>query len=443
MQDISNLRLTEQEELKETEKMLLGILLAEGNRFDEVADVSPDIFTVYQHRQIFEVMLKLYRQDIKIDPTSVNHHFAGDASVVNDMLGSSFLRSEFENCARVLQDAQLERQLRELFKKTDADLCKKKPISEVIDFLQKEVLDLGTGDERGSKAIADFVDELLAEQKGVTTGYPDLDDFTLLENGTMTVLAARPGMGKTAFALGIAANIAKTGRSVLFFSLEMSARQVLQRMAAMCERIPLENIRFNRPTDEEKERKESGAYLQLPIVLNDQSSWTPHSLRREIRRQKHKFKIEVVVIDYLGLLRYPGTENRVQEVTEISRELKSIAKDLDLPILALHQLNRAPENRDSKKPCLADLRDSGAIEQDADMVWFPFRPAAYGLKQKVKAPESRKTEEVPYPETHAELIVAKQRQGPCKRIALTWLGEHACFESAAKSSAEYGNSRGQ
>lgn len=430
MQDISTRPLTDKEEQVEIEKMLLGILLVENDRIDQVADLSPEVFTVYQHRRVFEVMLNLYRQDIKIDPVSVSHHFNGEASVITDLLGSSVLRSEFDNCAKILRDGLATRRLRALLQKTDGELSQKKPIVEVIDCLQRDVLDLGASDEHGSRAIADFIDDLLAEQRGIVSGYPNLDKFTLLENGTMTVLAARPSMGKTAFALGVAANVARTGKPVLFFSLEMSARQVLQRMAAMCERIELERIRFNKLTDEERERKESGRYLQLPIVLNDQSSWNPFSLRREIRRQKHKNKVELAIIDYLGLLHYPGAENRVQEVTEISRELKAIAKDLDLPILALHQLNRASENRENKRPSLADLRDSGAIEQDADMVWFPFRPAVYKLKE-----DDGKGD--PYPETHAELIVAKQRQGPCKSVNLIWRGEFACFESAAKSSCDH------
>lgn len=431
MPDATALRENKQENQLAAERILLGVLLKNGERIDEVADLSPELFSSMPHRDLFEIMLDLYRQDLKVDTISVRDRFNGDGELVDELLGSAWGESEFDSSVEVLKNGLFERNLKKILTEADAALSRNQPVREVIDTLQSRVFDLSVDQKRESAALRDFAPELLKEQRGVPTGFADLDNFLIPENGSMTVVAGRPSMGKTALALSLAVQVAKAGRKLLFFSLEMSARQVLQRIAAISERISLERIRFKRMTAEEQERFDGQRYLDLPIILNDCSSWTPYALRREVRRQINKRAIELVIVDYLGLLRIPGADNRVAEVTEISRELKAIAKDLDVPLIVLHQLNRASEGRSDKRPSLGDLRDSGAIEQDADMVWFPFRPAVYGLSKKEKNPATGKKQDVPFDSKFAELIVAKHRQGSCRTVEMVWLSDYAVFESAA------------
>lgn len=221
-------------------------------------------------------------------------------------------------------------------------------------------------------------------------------------------------MGKTALALSMAVEMARRAIPVLIFSLEMSSRDVMHRIAAQTEGLRLSDIRHGGLNEDQKARLDGqdATYPRLPIYINDHADWTPYSLRGEIRRVVRRYGIKAIFIDYMGLLHVNDMNSKYEEVTRISKELKSTAKTVGVPLIVLHQLNRASETRTDKRPSLADLRDSGAIEQDADIVIFPFRPSVYDDQLDPNA---------------AQIIVAKHRQGLCTTVPAYWNGNFSAF----------------
>ena len=259
---------------------------------------------------------------------------------------------------------------------------------------------------------------------GVTTGYTELDEITAgLQPSEMIVLAARPSMGKTALTLCMARNAAvKSACPVLFFSLEMGVQQLAQRLLCAEARVNSHRLRTGRLSEEEWQRLAAwtGKLVEAPIFIDDTPSISILEMRAKARRAKAEHDIGMVVVDYLQLM--TTSEQRVssreQEIASISRSLKALAKELNLPVVACAQLSRAVEGRVDKRPQLADLRESGSIEQDADVVMFLFRPEVYGLTD----------EEGNAQEGVAEIIIGKQRNGPIGSVFLTWVGDYGRFE---------------
>jgi replicative DNA helicase len=275
------------------------------------------------------------------------------------------------------------------------------------------------------KSTIDRLDSLHQSQGAITglpTGFTRLDEFTSgLQGGDLIIIAGRPSMGKTTLALNIAENAALgAGKSAAVFSMEMSVEQLAFRMVASLGRVDQSHLRNGRFGDDDWPRIH-GAIQQMaeaPIYIDDTPSMTPTEVRARARRLHRERGLDLIVIDYLQLMRVAGNaENRATEISEISRSLKGLARELRVPVIALSQLNRSVESRTDKKPVMSDLRESGAIEQDADLILFIYRDEVYNHDSPRKG--------------IADINVAKQRNGPTGEFPLTFLGKFTKFENYA------------
>jgi replicative DNA helicase len=255
---------------------------------------------------------------------------------------------------------------------------------------------------------------------GVSTGFTELDKLTSgLQPGELIIIAGRPSMGKTTLAINIAENAA-IGRQVPagIFSMEMSAEQLSFRMLSSIGRISQSRLRNGKLSDEDWPRVDSAVSMMsnAPIFIDDGGALTPTDVRSRARRLKREHGLGLIVVDYLQLMQVSGTtENRATEISEISRSLKALAKELHVPVIALSQLNRSVEQRTDKRPVMSDLRESGALEQDADVILFIYREEVYDKETPRKGV--------------ADIIIAKQRNGPVGEFHLTFLGEFTKFEN--------------
>jgi replicative DNA helicase len=256
---------------------------------------------------------------------------------------------------------------------------------------------------------------------GVPTGYHDFDDMTSgLQPSDLVIVAGRPSMGKTTFAMNIAEHVAIKSRSpVLLFSMEMPGEAIVMRLLSSLCRIDQLRIRTGKLADEDWPRISSTVSMlsDAPLYIDDTPSLSPAEMRARARRlTKEHGQIGLIVVDYLQLMQVPGfNENRAAEISEISRSLKGLAKELKVPVVALSQLNRGLEQRADKRPVMSDLRESGAIEQDADLIIFIYRDEVYNENTPDKGV--------------AEIIIAKQRNGPIGKVRLTFMGQFTCFEN--------------
>ncbi len=286
-------------------------------------------------------------------------------------------------------------------------------------------------------AVDQFIDRLDYVQKhpgeilGVQTGFTDLDKLLGgFQPSDLIIVAGRPGSGKTSFALSIMQTAAaRYHKKVALFSLEMSAEQLVQRLVASMGDIDSQSLRLGKLTDADYSRlsKATGELSELSIFIDDSAAITPIEIRAKARRLQSEHGLDMVIIDYLQLMTIRGRiENRVQEISQISRQLKELARELKIPVVALSQLSRAVESREDHRPQLADLRESGSIEQDADVVIFIFREKMYypTLEKWMESPRHKGKD---YPEKVAEIIVAKHRHGPTKDIQLYFVEDQAKF----------------
>jgi replicative DNA helicase len=310
-----------------------------------------------------------------------------------------------------------------------------RPIAELVDEAERRVFEIAErGQRRGSGFIRlsdiltstiDRLDTLHQSQGSITglpTGFNRLDELTAgLQPGDLVVVAGRPSMGKTSLALNIAENAALGARkSAAIFSMEMSVEQLALRMVSSLGRVDQSHLRNGRFGDDDWPRI-NGAIQQMaeaPIYIDDTPSMTPTEVRARARRLQRERGLDLIVIDYLQLMRVAGTaENRATEISEISRSLKGLARELRVPVIALSQLNRSVESRTDKKPVMSDLRESGAIEQDADLIVFIYRDEVYNHDSPRKG--------------IADIHIAKQRNGPTGEFPLTFLGKFTKFENYA------------
>ncbi len=273
--------------------------------------------------------------------------------------------------------------------------------------------------------VAAQVYEMLEDKgkKGVETGFWDLDDMLNgLQPGEMVVVAARPSMGKTAFSMNVMQQIATQNVPVGVFSLEMSGQQLAQRMLCSIAMVDAQKVRKGQLTNDEYQRlaKVVVQMRKMPIFVDDSPQLTPLDLRTKARRLKHEHDVRALMIDYMQLMDNPGPESRQQQISEISRGIKAVARELGVPVIALSQLNRASENRDGHKPRMSDLRESGSIEQDADVVMLLHREDYY-----------HKADANYIPTNLAEVIIAKQRNGPTGTVELVFDGNTATFKNKA------------
>ncbi len=419
------------------EMAVLGAVLLKPAVLDEAAGVvGPGDFHVAAHGEVFRAMLGLRQAGRPVDLVSLNGALKS-AGLLDRVGGPAFLATldaavatsaHVLEHARVVRDHSLRRALiRQALAAADAGHDTSRPVGEVLAEAGSGILDLGVSAHRraGAAPAREWVSRTMgaverrAERPGVmsglATGFADLDSRTGgLQPGDLIYLGARPSQGKTALALNIALNVASRGRGVLFCSLEMSEASVGERLLAAAGRLSSSRLRWGRVLDWTRVVETCQRLSGLPLWLNDQAGQTVASIGATARGLMRQGDLGLVVVDYLGLLRPERVyvNSRVREVTEASHGLKALAKDLRLPVLALVQLNRAAvENARNPEPQLAHLRESGDLEQDADMVWFLWswpKEDGEGVKR---------------------LSVAKHRNGPTGLVKLRWLPDLTLFEN--------------
>ncbi len=430
------------------ERAVLGAVLADNAVIAEVAErVQPDDFASAAHAQIFAAMISLDAAQRTVDHLTLSEELKtrGQLAAVGGppyLMGLDQVVPVATNApqyAQIVKDQAIRRRLaaagREIQELASQDAG---DLELLLDEAERKVFLLAESKREGElrpvrdlmEHTLELLDNLTRSATGVTglpTGYLDLDrQLTGFHRGELLVLAARPGLGKTALALNIANHVAmKEQRAVGIFSLEMPADQLLMRLLASSARVDMKKLRGGRLTadDQKKFQKVANELFHAPLYIDDTGTLSPFELRAKARRLKQRDeRLGLLVVDYLQLMHLKGkVENRQLEVSEISRSLKALAKELDVPVLALSQLNRKVEERKGGRPLLSDLRESGAIEQDADVVMFIHRDDEDedgGMAFRESNP--------------VELIVAKQRNGPIGTIDLVFLSEFTRFESKAK-----------
>ncbi len=426
------------------EQAVLGAIFLDSERLIEVSEfIAADDFYKTSHQIIFRIMMRLQDERSPIDVLTVHTlldnqgdlETIGGISYIAELAASTPTAANAAFYAKIVSEKALLRKLiRQLTESVERAYSQDEPADDIIALAEKGIVAVTEGRTRsGFRKISEIIDtnydeiERLSKQKstvtGISTGYPALDEKTTgLHEGEVIILAARPAMGKTAFALNIAANIGKLGQTVAIFSLEMGAESLVNRMVSSEGLIDAYSLRTGKLTDDDWSNLiiAQGALADRSIYVDD----SPGIKITEIRARSRKLAQEqgglgLILIDYLQLISGTGKENRQQEVSEISRQLKVLAKELKVPVLALSQLSRGVEQREDKRPKLSDLRESGSIEQDADIVAFIHREAYY---QNPNDPEVEL-------DNKAEIIFAKNRSGETGTAELMWVGQFTKFTS--------------
>ena len=433
------------------ERAVLGAVLADNTLIANVAEiVLSEDFSSPAHTQIFKAMLALDNRQSKVDHLTLSEELK-TSGALGTVGGPAYLMSldqvvpvasHATEYAGIVRDQAVRRRLtavgREIQEMAGQGTGE---IQTLLDEAERRVFTLAERRREGdlrpvSELLAstlDLLDKMKMSTSGVTgtsTGFIDLDQqLTGLHAGELIVLAARPGIGKTSLAMNVATHVAiKEQKAVGIFSLEMPADQLLMRLLASTARVDMKKLRGGRLTtsDEEKFQEVAGALYNAKLYIDDTGALSSFDLRAKARRLKQREpSLGLIVIDYLQLMHQKGkVESRQLEVSEISRSLKALAKELSVPILALSQLNRKVEERKGGKPMLSDLRESGAIEQDADVVMF--------IHREDDGDEGGGQDNAARGTISVELIVAKQRNGPIGSIDLVFLSEFTRFESRAR-----------
>ncbi len=428
----------------EAEQSVLGGLLLDNQSWDRIADiVTADDFYRREHRLIFNAIAALCGESSPADVVTVSEWLerSGEIEPAGGLAYIGSLANNTPSAANIVAYAAIVREnsvMRELVRAANdiGNLVYSpdgRSATELLDIAEKRIFDINEkGHRRGefqplntllSKAV-DRIDQLFRSQSsitGVATGFNDLDDMTSgLQPSDLVIIAGRPSMGKTSLAMNMAENAAVGHKiPVAVFSMEMPGTQLALRMMASLGRINAHRVRTGKLDDDDWPRLTSAVSLlnEAPIFIDDTPALTPMELRARARRLKREHGLGLIIIDYLQLMQSTekNEENRATEVSNITRALKGLAKELDVPVIAMSQLNRSVESRQDKKPVMSDLRESGAIEQDADVILFIYRDEVYNKESPVKGT--------------ADIIIAKQRNGPTGEVRLTFLGEYTRFEN--------------
>jgi replicative DNA helicase len=428
----------------EAEQAVLGGLMLDNAAWDRIADkVDAGDFYRRDHRLIFEAIAELAERSQPFDAVTLSE-FAdrrGNLEAVGGLAYLGQLANETPSAANLPAYAQIVRErslLRELIRvggeiAGSAYGSDGRDVSELVDEAESKVFEIAeSGSRRGSGFVPlkkilpktiDRLDELQSTEghiTGLPTGYDSLDQMTAgLQKGDLVIVAGRPSMGKTSLAMNIAEHAAISARvPVAIFSMEMSAEQLSFRMISSLGRVNQGHLRTGNFSDEDWHRIDSAVRVmsEALIFIDDTPALNPTEVRARARRLAREHGLGLIVLDYLQLMQVSGTsENRATEISEISRNLKALAKELSVPIIALSQLNRSVEQRTDKRPVMSDLRESGAIEQDADLIAFIYRDEVYNKETLRKG--------------IADIIIAKQRNGPVGDVQLTFLGEYTKFEN--------------
>ncbi|MGN6519400.1 MAG: replicative DNA helicase [Dokdonella sp.] len=433
----------------EAEQAVLGGLMLAPDSWDRVADrLVEDDFYRKDHRLIYRAIGELSAKSMPYDAVTLGDWFqaqnltdlVGGASYVIELANSTPSAANITAYADIVREKSVLRQLIDAGTEIAGDAFQPEGRSsqELLEVAEQKVFHIAEAGARGRKGFVPMrsaVKEAFQilhqryENRGSVTGLPtgfiDLDEMTAgLQPSDLIIVAARPSMGKTAFSVNMAEYAAlKTKKAVAVFSMEMSASQLAFRLISSLGRINQQHLRTGDLAEEEWPRVTNAITLlsEAKIFIDDTPALSPSELRARSRRLKREHDLGLIVIDYLQLMQVPGTkENRATEISEISRSLKALAKELNVPVIALSQLNRSLEQRTDKRPVMADLRESGAIEQDADVIMFIYRDEYYN-------PESGE-------KVVAEIIIGKQRNGPTGVVKLAFLGHYTKFENLASNS---------
>jgi replicative DNA helicase len=456
----------------EAEQALLGSILVNNDIIDEISTiVTSNVFYDPAHLKIYEVIESLNNKGMIANPITLKNFFEKD-NMLNEVGGTEYLvkltrfsgsAKQAIDYAKIIHEMYLRRELIQISDQLSADTLnantQEQDAENIIESTEKSLFDLA---ERGSfsQSFLKFNQALdqtiematLAMQNdhgivGVPTGLTDLDEkLGGLHKSDLVILAGRPSMGKTALATNIAYNAAQNllkkqeKSSIAFFSLEMSSEQLSTRILSEQAKIKSDDIRRGKVTEEEINRyiETSRNIYNLPLYIDETPAITIATLSNRARRIKRLFGLSLIVVDYIQLMRSSSkrNDNRVQEISEITQGLKALAKELSVPVLALSQLSRAVEQRDDKQPQLADLRESGSIEQDADVVMFVYREAYYLERKQPKlgsiehAEWQSKMNDV---NGLADIILGKQRHGPTGTIKVEFEGIYTKFRDLTKN----------
>jgi len=433
----------------EAEKAVLGAMLLDKHAVSPAVELlQPDYFYSTANEKIFGAMLQLYTRNVEIDVITVREELRkngtleniGGSAYLNDLVSSVVSSANIEAHAQIVAEKYM---LRTLIATMSQNVQKcynnREDAFGLIDEVERDIFKVS--EARLKKTVVPLQQALVKTMEvlerihgskggvtGVPTGFADLDGMTGgLQKSDLIIIAARPSVGKTAFALSIARNAAvKYGVPTALYSLEMSQQQLLIRLLAAEARVDAHALRTG-TLPEEKWAQISTRIHKLapaPIFIDDTPALSILELRARARRLKSEHDIGIIMVDYLQLMQGPAkAESREREVSMISRSLKVLAKELDIPVVALSQLRRSVEERGEKRPILSDLRESGALEQDADVVIFIHRPELYGIES---YPDGESTQGV------AEVMISKQRNGPTGEVRLTFVKQYARFEDLAK-----------
>jgi len=424
----------------EAEMCLLASMMLDREVLAQcVQIVEPEAFFHQDHRTIYEILLKLYEQNRPVDAVILRDELArrqlldevGGVEYLMKLLNSVPSAAHGVHYASIVREKYLLRRLIEAGNAILRDAYSPHEQAELlVQRAEQIIFDIADRKFSGSmvplEEVLHEVFEMLDHrgQRGLETGFLDLDDMLNgLQNGEMIVLAARPSMGKTALGMNIIETLAvDKGLPCGVFSLEMSKQQLAQRM--LCSRGKIDSHKLRRGLLQAHEYQHLisvvGQLAKAPIFVDDSPGLTPLDLRAKARRLKREHDVKCIMIDYLQLMDCPGPENRQQQISEISRAIKAVARELNIPVLAVSQLNRATETREGHRPRMSDLRESGSIEQDADVVLLLHREDYYRMSEKDFVPDNV-----------AEVIIAKQRNGPTGTVKLFFDSRSTRFENLA------------
>ncbi len=440
---------------REAEQSVIGGLLIDPDAWDQVSEqlVAEDFYE-HRHQVIFGSIAQMLGEHRQLDAVTLAE-FLQDHDLLRDVGGVTYLvelanatpsAANVQAYARIVRERAVLRSLIRIGREI-ADLAYRPEGRETVALLEmaeKKVFDLAQGQDRAGSGfiqvkevlpgVIDRIEQVAKDRNAITglpTGFADLDDKTSgLHPGQLVIVAGRPSMGKTAFAMNIAEHVACTEKqAVAIFSMEMPNEEIVLRSLSSRGRVDQHRLRSGTLGKDDWPRiaQAVGELNVAPLFADDSAALTPAELRSRARRLKREHNLRLVVVDYLQLMQVPGrSDNRVAEISEISRSLKALAKELQLPVIALSQLNRSLENRTEKRPQMSDLRESGAIEQDADLILFLYRDEVYHKdKEEVRGV--------------AEVIIGKQRNGPVGTVRMSFFGEYTRFENYAPTSDSYGN----
>ncbi len=427
----------------EAEMAVLGAMVLDKDAVAKVIEIlDVECFYHEQHSLMYKSMLDMFERAVTIDIITLSNELirngvldrAGGMRALTELSLKTVSAANVEHHARIVLERFLKRKLISVASEIITDCFDDTTDAlDEVDKAEQRIFDVAERRTRRSytnmhKLTKEAIEKILTMADGsgdgitgVPTGFAQLDTLLSgLQPADLVILAARPSMGKTAFALSIAREAARRGKSVGIFSLEMAAHQLVLRLISADAGIGLQALRSGRLSSKEMQElvKRVDGLMNASIYIDDSASLTPVELRAKCRRMKVEHKVDLVIVDYLQLMHAPKTESREREISLISHTLKAIAKELSIPILALSQLNRTLESRADKRPMLSDLRESGSIEQDADVVMFVHRPEYYKI---TTFDDGTSTENA------AEIIIGKQRNGPTGDVRLEYIKERATF----------------